>query len=283
MAVITFWSNGKEQVGKTLSTIAIATNIAIEHNKRSLIISTSYKDKTLLNAFYNDEHEKAKKSLLKNSKNMVELGVGIQGLFILLKSGKITPEMITDYTKIIFKDRLELLVNLAVNEDEEMENHESIVQNYFEIIQIANQYYDYVFVDLDNSIGEKQIDQILKTSDIIVEVFTQRTTKIKELMEVRENVPILKDKKTLLLISKYDKNSKYKAKNLKKYLNEKKDINVVPYDTLFLEATEEGTVPDLFLKLRKMIDKTDSHAIFIDEIRKASEAILYRNREMQIR
>lgn len=283
MAVITFWSNGKEQVGKTLSTIAIATNIAIEHNKRSLIISTSYKDKTLLNAFYNDEHEKAKKSLLKNSKNMVELGVGIQGLFILLKSGKITPEMITDYTKIIFKDRLELLVNLAVNEDEEMENHESIVQNYFEIIQIANQYYDYVFVDLDNSIGEKQIDQILKTSDIIVEVFTQRMTKIKELMEVRENVPILKDKKTLLLISKYDKNSKYKAKNLKKYLNEKKDINVVPYDTLFLEATEEGTVPDLFLKLRKMIDKTDSHAIFIDEIRKASEAILYRNREMQIR
>ena len=279
MSIITFWSNGKEQVGKTLSTIAVATNMAIEHNKRSIIISTSYKDKTLLNCYYDEEKEKVKKSILRGSKKMVELGVGIQGLFILLKSGKITPEIITDYTKIVFKDRLELLTNLEIEEQED----EEPMENYFEIIQLANQYYDYVFVDLDNSIGDNQINQILKTSDIIVEVFSQRLTKIREFAEVRKNTEILRGKNTILLISKYNRNSKYKSKNIKSFLNQKKDINVIPYNNLFFEAAEEGTVPDLFLRLRKMIDKTDTHAIFIDEVKKTSQAIIDRIEELKIR
>lgn len=210
---------------------------------------------------------------------MVELGVGIQGLFILLKSGKITPEIITDYTKIVFKDRLELLTNLEIEEQED----EEPMENYFEIIQLANQYYDYVFVDLDNSIGENQINQILKTSDIIVEVFSQRLTKIREFAEVRKNTEILRGKNTILLISKYNRNSKYKSKNIKSFLNQKKDINVIPYNNLFFEAAEEGTVPDLFLRLRKMIDKTDTHAIFIDEVKKTSQAIIDRIEELKIR
>lgn len=237
MAIITFWSNGKEQLGKTLSTVAIATNIAIEHNKKSLIISTSYKDKTLLNCYHDEETDKVKKGILQSSRKMVELGVGIQGLFTLLKSGKITPDIITDYTKIIFKNRLEILVNIETQNQIEQES--DIINNYFEIIQIANQYYDYVFVDLDNSIGEQQINEILDKSDIIVEVFSQRRTKIKEFVEVRERRPILKDQKSMLLIARYNKDSKYKAKNLKRYLNEKREINVIPYDTLFFEAAEE--------------------------------------------
>ena len=281
MSIITFWSNGKEQVGKTLSTIAVATNIAIERNKRSLIISTSYKDRTLLNCYHDEETDKVKRGILQNSRKMVELGVGIQGLFTLLKSGKITPDIITDYTKIIFKDRLEILVN--VETQNQIEQESDIINNYFEIIQMANRYYDYVFVDLDNSIGEQQISQILDKSDIIVEVFSQRRTKIKEFVETREKMPILKDKKTILLISRYNKDSKYKAKNLKRYLNEKNEINVIPYDTLFFEAAEEGTIPDLFLKLRKMIDKTDEHAIFIDEVKKASQTILDRIEELKFR
>lgn len=280
MSIITFWSNGKEQVGKTLSTIAVATNIAIERNKRSLIVSTSYKDKTLLNCYYDEEKEKAKRELIKkSSKKMVELGVGMQGLFTLLKSGKLTPDIITDYTKIVFKDRLELLANLEI---ENQIKDEEIMENYFEIIQMANQYYDYVFVDLDNSIGENQINQILKNSDIIVEVFSQRITKMRELIELRANTPVLNGKNTILLISKYNRNSKYKSKNIKSFLHEKKEINVIPYNNLFFEAAEEGTVPDLFLRLRKMIDKTDTHAVFIEEVKKASDRILDRIEELKI-
>ena len=40
MSVITFWNNGKEQTGKTLSITAITTHMSIEHNYKILVIST---------------------------------------------------------------------------------------------------------------------------------------------------------------------------------------------------------------------------------------------------
>lgn len=282
MAIITFWSNGREQVGKTLSTVAIATNIAIEHNKKSIIISTSYRDKTMLNCYYKGEQEQIQKHIFKDAKKSVELGTGIQGLFTIYKSGKISPDIVTDYTKIVFKERLELLLNTEIKETLN-EDDKELIRNYYEIIKIANQYYDYVFVDLDNTIGSEQIEQILKMSDIIVETFSQRITKIQEFLEVREKNPILKGRNTILLLAKYNNASKYKIKNLTRVLNEKKEIHVIPYNTLFFEAAEEATVPDLFLRLRKMIDKTDENAVFISEVKKISEKILNTNHELQMR
>ena len=38
MSIVTFWNNKKEQTGKTLSIAAISTYMAIEHNKRILIV-----------------------------------------------------------------------------------------------------------------------------------------------------------------------------------------------------------------------------------------------------
>ena len=52
MSIVTFWSNGKEQTGKTLAVAAIGTHMAIEHNYKILIISTGYQDKTLDNCFW---------------------------------------------------------------------------------------------------------------------------------------------------------------------------------------------------------------------------------------
>ena len=51
MSIVTFFNNGKEQTGKTLSVVAIATQMAIEHNYKILIVSTGHNDKTLDNCF----------------------------------------------------------------------------------------------------------------------------------------------------------------------------------------------------------------------------------------
>lgn len=284
MSIITFWSNGKEQVGKTLATAAIATNMSIEHNKRILVISTSYKDNTLLNCFQNPSQKETRKTIMGKSEQKVELENGIQGLFRIIKSGRITPSIISDYTKVIFKDRLELLLNTEKDLKSALkEEDREIIKNYYEMIKIANKFYDYVLVDLDNSIGKEQIQQILQDSDIIVELFTQRWTKINELLELREQVPILKGKNTILLLSKYDRESKYKTKNLTKIFNQRKELNVIPYDTLFFEAAEEGTVAELFLKLRRISDKSDPHAIFVDEVKKITERIVDTNEELKAR
>ena len=52
MSIVTFWNNGREQTGKTLSLVAICTQLAIEHNYRILVISTGYQDENLDNCFW---------------------------------------------------------------------------------------------------------------------------------------------------------------------------------------------------------------------------------------
>ena len=98
MSIITFWSNGKEETAKTLSMAAISTYMAIEHNCRILVLSTNYNDSTLESCYWEEEQTNAKR-------NVVGLGSGIEELAKAIVSNKASPEIITNYTKIIFKNK----------------------------------------------------------------------------------------------------------------------------------------------------------------------------------
>ena len=88
-------------------------------------------------------------------------------------------------------------------------------------------------------------------------------------MEIREERPIFKSKKALLLIGKYDKFSKYNIKNISRYLGERNKVSTIPYNTLFFEACEEAKVPDLFLSLRKT-EEEDRNGFFLAEVRRGN-------------
>lgn len=278
MPIITFWSNGKEQTGKTMSLVGIATNMAIEHNKKILIVSTSYNNRTLQNCYWN-ENNSIRKQLLKNKKDMVGLENGIEGLVKILRSNKINPSLITDYTKIVFKDRLEILLGIKG----EKKFYDDIKDAYTEVIELANRYYDYVFVDLDNDLGDVQVNKILEISDIIIENVSQRITSIEKLEQKRGENPILCKENSIILINKYDRKSKYTIKNISRHLDIKKDIYEIPYNTLFFEAAEEAEVPDLFLRLRRLSDNTDKNAIFISLVKQVTEKIIYKIQELQLK
>ena len=61
MSIVTFWNNGKEQTGKTLSLAAICTYLAMDHNYRILVIGTGYNDENLDNCYWTS-NKKQKKS-----------------------------------------------------------------------------------------------------------------------------------------------------------------------------------------------------------------------------
>ena len=98
MSIVTFWSNGKEQTGKTLSIAAIATYMAIEHNYKILIISTGHKDTTLDRCFWEEKRKKRNLGLFGPNTNTA-LEDGVVGIETIIKSGKLQPENITNYTK----------------------------------------------------------------------------------------------------------------------------------------------------------------------------------------
>lgn len=277
MSVVTFWSDGREQTGKTLSIAAISTYMAVEHNYRILIISTGYRDDTLNQCFWKEKKVKRNFGLFGPNTNEI-LEEGIVGLAKVVKSNKLSPENITNYTKIIFKDRLEVLQGFRG----ETSDYDELEKTYPDIINLANSYYDLVFIDLDNEMNPSIREMILANSDLIVANISQRLTSIDRFMETRENTPILNSKKTLLLIGKYDKFSKYSIKNITRYMGEKNKVSTIPYNTLFFEACEEAKLPDLIFNLRK-IDEEDKNGFFLSEVKRTSENIMYRLQDLAIK
>lgn len=208
----------------------------------------------------------------------VALEDGIIGLSKVINSNRLSAENITDYTKIVFKDRLEILQSFKG----EKADYDNLKKFYPDIINLANNYYDLVLVDLDTEIDTEIIDIILANSNIIVANISQRLSSINKFMELREKKPILKSKKTLLLIGRHDKFSKYTVKNITRYMGEKNKVSTIPYNTLFFEACEEAKVPDLFLKIRN-VDEEDRNRFFIEEVKRASENIMYRLQDLAMK
>ena len=277
MSIVTFWNDKKEQTGKTLSAVAIATYMAIEHNYKILVISTGFNDKTLDNCFWKEKRTKKNFGIFGPNTN-VAMENGIEGLSKMVKSNKISPESITNYTRIIFKDTLEILQSFKGTK----ENYDEIKEHYIDVINLANRYYDLVFVDLDMELGNDIINSILENSNIVVASLSQRLTSIDNFIEKREEMPILKSNKTLILISRYDRFSKYTVKNISRYMGEKNKVSTIPYNTLFFEACEEAKVVDLFLSIRK-ISEDDLNGMFLSEVKRTAENIIYRLQDLAMR
>ena len=278
MSIVTFYNSSVEQTGKTMSIAAISTYMAIEHNYRILVISTTNQEDPLKECFW--EKKKKKRNLgIFGPNAALEVENGVEGLARMIRSNKISPDMITNYTKVVFKDRFEILLGCEVPPSDG-----TIVEKFYpSIIKTANQYYDLVFVDLDENVDEETRKTIIHDSDIIVINMSQRLRSINKFMELKSKNQLLASQKSLILIGRYDKYSKYNSKNISRYLGEKNQVLTIPYNTLFFEATEEAGVPDLFLKFRRNLDPEDRNAFFIEEIKRASENIVYRLQDLQMK
>lgn len=286
MSVITFVNNIEEETGKTMSLVAIATHMAIEHNNRVLIISTTNKEDKINSCFFEDKKtKKFKLGIFGENKSAIDTESGIEGIAKMARANKLLPEMITNYTKVVFKDRLEII--LGVDRQEKRYSYDvdekEISEEYVNLISVANMYYDKVFVDLDNNLSKEIRQRIIDRSDLVILNISQNYKKLKKFKENKENNELLKLPKTLLLIGRYDKYSKYNSKNITRYLEEKNQVLTVPYNTLYFEAANEAGVPDLFLKLKKITDQEDRNKIFVDEVKRASENIIYRLQELEAR
>ena len=277
MPIVTFWNTSREQTGQTMAAVATATAMSIQHNQKILLISTSLNDDTIKNCFW---HEKTGllSGIFKSNTNVINQN-GIEGLDRIVRSNKISPNIIKDYTKVILKNRLEVLMGLTGTE----EQYANITKQYLEIIVLANQYYDFVIVDLSRDMGNVIQKEILKRTDVIVPIISQRISTIDETINYFSTVPELNIDTALFTIGKYDEKSKYNAKNISRNILNKRDIiNVIPYNTLFFDSSQDGDLVDLFLNLRGLKGK-DENTQFMSEIIRLIENIKIKLAENQNR
>ena len=280
MAIISFWSDTRKETAQTLSMIALASYLAVENNSKILIIDTNVNDKTITDAFWPQQESSTRKLVNKLSEGKIDLGSGIEGLAKLITSGKTDPEVIPDYARVVFKGRLEAVLSFMTDHPEEASRIDS---TYVELIKIANQKYDYVFVDVRKGMSDPLTNQILEASNVIVYNFTQRLVDLDRYNDIKKNNPYFQKNRVLPLIGRYDRYSKYNKKNIARYIGEKKDIPAVSYNTLFFESANEGGMGDYFLKFRKsLISSSDRNASFVEEVANAADRLVLKVQEVQM-
>lgn len=278
MAIIAFWSDEKRETGQTLSMVALTTYMAIEHNYRILNVSTNFKDETLENCYWPTQYDSSVAKKNAQSK-VVGIESGIEGLVKVIKSNKTTPNIVSNYSKAIFNDRLDIL---GAPETKIYSEYLELAKIYPEILSVANRNYDLIFVDISKKMDDEEANRILEIADVIIVNITQKLQIINKISKLREENSFFKNNNVLLNIGRYDKFSKYNIKNISRYLKIKKDILVVPYNTLFFESCSEGKVAEFFLRLRNA-DEGDRNQIFIQEVSRMAKELIYKLQELQIR
>ena len=278
MPIVSFWSSTKRETAQTLSMIAIACHMAVENNTKILMVDTNFNDPTIKSAFFPEFDNSTKRAIKRLNAGKIDIGSGIEGLAKLLASGKNCGEVITVYSKVIYKGRLEAILSYFSNDETEIAR---IRQAYKELIKQANQHYDYVFIDLPKGLDNSFTNEILSISDVIVFNITQRQRDIDDYLKIKTDNPIFKSEKMLPLIGRYDRYSKFTKKNIARDIGEKKEIPAVSYNTLFFENANEGQIGDYFLKFRKsLISSNDRNAVFVDEVANAADRVVFKTQEV---
>jgi len=267
MAIVTFWNGSEEQCGTTSGAVALATQVAIDHNIKVLLISTSFNDRLIRDSFWK-ERKKSTFGLFTNNNSALDNN-GIEGLDRVIRSNKVSPEIIKDYTQVVLTDRFEILLGL----EESKGQYDLLKERYSQIISLAGKYYDLVIVDLDNNVGQQTVIDILNDSDIIISMVSQRAKQIEKIQKMINKRVLLKKEKTIVTLGRYMPNTKYNIKNISRNLLKTRDmVNTIPYNDLFFEATQEATVIDLFLNFTKLKER-DVNYFFVQELKRLYDTI----------
>lgn len=279
MAIVTFYRRGKKETGQTLSLAAIATNMAIEHNYKILIVDTAFQYKILEECFWPIQKEAP--VINPNEKGANEaIESGIEGLTKVISSNKTTPEIVRNYCKTILRERLEFL---QVPLTTEYKDYADVAPKYIDVLNAANRYYDYIFVDLYKDLPNDVKEGILQISDIIVYNILQNFDSINDFLDLRSSNDFFKRRNVMILLGRCDLDSKYNAKNVTRYLKERNQVSCVPYNTLFFEACSENKLIEFLLKFRKLTDDLDRNAVFMKTVEQTVVAIIDKLHEVQMR
>ena len=287
MPIIAFWNENIKEVGQTLSVAALSIYMAIEHNKKILSVATGFRDSSLENCFWKKEKLTEIEKQMIREKGGVDLDTGIDGLVKIVNSNKTSTTIISNYAKVIFKDRLDVLLPTKLKEYSE---YRPLCSFYPELLKVANKNYDLVFVDLSKKMPREEQRRILEIADVIVIGVTQDSRSLESLEELRNENSFFKKTGVMIHIGKYDRSSKYNIKNVTRYYKQPRDITTVPYTTLFMETANEGEAVQYFLKFRGLAEKEqklfgtqEENQFFMKEMKRFSQTLLDKLQEIQMK
>lgn len=276
MAIISFWSGEERESAQTLSMVAVATHMAIEHNLKILVVDTTFQNDTIERCFWKVDDKKNINKLINNGK--IDIASGAEGLVSAVASNKSSPEIVPNYTKVVLKNRLDILCGLKTTIREEY--YKSLML-YKDLLNVASKYYDMVFVDVNKTLKDDTTKAILKASQVIVYTFPQNLRLIDRFTELSTSEEILRNTMLVPLMTNVDNDSKYNVKNATRYMGLKQEVATVNHNTNFMECACEAGVAGLFLKTKLSSNTQDKNAEFVKSVDGVCGQILYKLEELK--
>ncbi|WP_103110897.1 hypothetical protein [Brevibacillus reuszeri] len=263
MGIVSFWGL-QHGYGVTSSAAAVASLIGMEYQIRTLVSQPQFSDSTMERIF-----SKAIKS--QNPEFFSITGSGLDALERAVRSGKMERDSVKNNALIVEPDRLDILKGTDKTDKIQFEDSNEIINIAY---KKATEYYDTVILDLHSGTNSSVIHGLLEISDLIVVCVNQNINILERFFLNRENLPpALKKKPYVLLISQYDKDSKYKVKNICNKFRYKGPVFTVPYNTSFKDHINDGDISRFFKKNQEM-KQLHPNRYFIEEVRKLSKHIL---------
>lgn len=276
MPIVTFWNESRKESGQTTSIIALATHMALEHNYRVLLVDASFDDNSIEKAFF--KARKENKTLQELTQGKMDISSGAEGLVSAIASNKVTPEIITNYTRVVFKNRLDVLTGLSTSIHE---NFEKSMALYKDLLVTANKFYDLVFVDLEKTLRYPFVKSILENTNLIVYCMSPNLANIDNFMKKRTTSPLLIGPKVIPLLARSDESSSYNIRNATRYMKEKTLVPTIPYNVRFMEATNEAKAANFFADTKLSKAKYDLNQNFMQEVERAAMEIIDRIKLLQ--
>ena len=276
MPIVAFWSGNRHECGQTLSMVAVATYMCVEHNYRTLMVNASFQNDTLERCFWNMKKQNLTAQRLNGNK--LDIASGAEGLVSAIASNKVTPEIVANYTKVVFKNRLDVLPGLKspIRED-----HEKSLMLYKDLLNAANKYYDFVFVDLDKTFDYDTTKALLGCANVIVYVMPPNKTLIDDYLEYCTTMPFLQGINVIPILANEDPESKYNAGNVGRYIGYKGNMGAIPYNALFMESACEAGVSKFFLQARLSGSRNIKLSRFLSGIKEVDNKIESKLKELQ--
>ena len=245
MAIISFWSGSEKETGQTLAAAALAAYMGVYHNYKILLVDATFHDDTLTRCFWNVHEGNA--TIKKMQGGKMDISGGAEGLVSAVASNKITPEIITNFTKPVFSNgKLDVIPGLKTKSDD---GFTKSLMLYKDMLNMANRYYDIVLVDQEKTLDRETTRHLLKASHVIVYTFSQNERQFEEYIQTMLSDEFKDSRdKIIPLIANCDEFSKYNAKNISRTIKERRTIPAVIYHPQFKEYACEAGVSNFFTR-----------------------------------
>lgn len=248
---IAFWSPWPGRAGTTSNMLVSAVMVCAVLKKKIFLLHSHYSDTSM---------EKA--VLGRGTGQALFEDIGLDSLLRNIKLSELSKNLMEDSVISLLNNRFNILPGTDKGCEELFETEmEKVIPV---ILNTAVKYYDLVFMDLVSG-GGKISKIMLEEADFVMVNLTQDTNDIDEYF-VQYHMPI---DKTLFLIGRYNRNSRYNVNNLERsYPCIRHRTAVIPYNVGFMDAFTEGKLIRFTMK-NLVSSRSKDNQYFIHKIKQA--------------